>query len=56
MEYWNTGILIAVEKPNIPSPHHSRFPKRLQFTNLLGRITYGYLKDCFWSRVIRIEK
>jgi hypothetical protein len=51
MEYWNTGIMVPFEKPNIPSLHHSRFPKKLQFTNPLCMITYDYLKDCFWTRV-----
>lgn len=36
--------------------HHSRFPKRLQFTHPLGMKTHGHLKDCFGIRVIADDK
>jgi hypothetical protein len=52
MEYWNTGIMVPFEKTNIPSFHHSRFPKKLRFTNPLGMITHGHLKNRFWTKVI----
>jgi len=49
MEYLNDG---SFEKPSIPAFHYSRFPKRLGPTNPLGMTTRGYLKDCFWTRVL----
>ncbi len=44
--------MVPFEKPNIPSFHHSRFPKKLRFTNPLGMITHGHLKNRFWTKVI----